>query len=155
MGYTEFPSYGSESYALSLVKCGFIRRWLIRKRLQLYQFKPTYELSIFPRVGMRMKTMEPYVVFHYANLDIALTRMKWIASILGQFGCSRFLDSLCEVMCSSSYIQQRDVLRAILNDKQVEGIITWEIPLNYELEHVFLLLPEVQQKLSSLSPISK
>lgn len=149
MGYAEFPSHGSEPYALSLIKCGFIRRWLIRKRLQLYQFKPKYELSIFPRSGMRIKTMEPYVVFHYASLDFSLARMKWISSILQQYGCSRFLDSLCEVRCSASsssfYTEQVNALRTLYDDKP---IITWDIPWNDKLEHVFLFLPAIQQKLA-------
>ncbi len=137
MGYTEYPSYGSESYALSLVKCGVIRRMLIRKEIQLYQFKPTYELGIYPMVGTKPYTMSPWAMFHYANQDIALVRMKVIAQLLSKYGIGSVVDIIGETMLGleKSFLQIGTPKRNIVK-------IKLKPPFDPKLESVFVFLPD-------------
>lgn len=85
-------SYGSEAYVLSLVKWGIVRKILSKAlRASKYQFTPSYELAVYETIGNRMELNNPCFVFHYANKDIALSRMNWIKRLLEEGGMKKLI----------------------------------------------------------------
>jgi hypothetical protein len=135
MGDIEYASHGSHHYTLSLMPFGFLRRLFFRGPISNYQFKPTYELSIFPRTDSNVKitsalqtrVTNPFAVFHYANRDIALSRMQCMTDLLNRHGFESIIE-LTTDMRSEPFLQE------VLEKTDPTKSVVWRPPYDPKLE---------------------
>ena len=89
---TKKNEYGPKQYKLSLIKWGIVRRMLLKIfGKSPYQFTPAYELAIYEEKDGEIGLRDPCFVFHYANKDLAVSRMKWMEKLLRKEGGMREL----------------------------------------------------------------
>ena len=109
MGVSVNISHGSDVYTLSLVKWRTIRKVLAKIfKASSFRFTPTYELAIYERQNMDIEDKSsatkqvggsfldldnPCFVFHFADKEIAETRMNWAKELIESEGMRSFIEN--------------------------------------------------------------
>ncbi len=95
MGITANISYDSNDYTLSLVKWGFVRKVMAKLfKASPFMFIPSYELVIYERNEGAIKYNNPCFVFHFADKEIAASRMNWAKELIESKGMESFIEHL-------------------------------------------------------------